>query len=289
MRVFCLFVLSFGVLAPGALAGFAVCNADWEWASNSKQQNPCETAGALDAACWGFSEVDYIPLPPGVGYLIPQPNSTMLDCDCNTVMFSLIMGCYACQNRSTQSWSYWKQYCKQVYISDYPQKIPPSTAIPNWAYVNYALGDMFNPTDAKSAGRQPERVASGPSTILPSSTAAGGSQQSNQSKTMGTPTGSISTSPSGTATGSNQQKPSKVAAIVGGVIGGLGFLLIVGAVLYLLRIRKARRKEVDKDHPDYPGGAFMSEYDKQSPPLRLYVSSSFIIQRVFRPTLIEPD
>lgn len=82
VRKVCLFVLVFGVLAPRAFADFAVCKSGWEWvsvilgffdleiirspgdgsadvsplpqASNSKQQNPCEIAGALEAACQGF-------------------------------------------------------------------------------------------------------------------------------------------------------------------------------------------------------------------------------------------
>ncbi|KAF9647740.1 hypothetical protein BDM02DRAFT_2524210 [Thelephora ganbajun] len=288
MRKSYLFVLSFGVFAPGALAGFAECQSSWEWASNSKQQNPCEVAGALDAACWGFAEVVVPPLPPGANYITPQANSSTLECDCNAVMFSLYMGCTACQNVSTQPWSYWQKYCPHVYVSEYPQSIPPSTAIPNWAYVNYMLGDRFDTVAAKAAGDKPERLTPGPSTVLlpgsstgsgsPSSTSVVESQQNNRPKTSGTPTGSIPTSPSSTATGFNQQKYSNVAAIVGGAIGGLGFLVMVGVgVWYFLRIRKTSRGEVGRDHPDYPrypGGAFMSERNIQPPLLRLYVSSS---------------
>lgn len=33
IRVFCLFLLVFGVFAPRALADFAMCQAGWEWVS----------------------------------------------------------------------------------------------------------------------------------------------------------------------------------------------------------------------------------------------------------------
>lgn len=73
-------------------------------ASNSKNQNPCEIAGALEAACLGFGVFESVfhflpnnsrsigvyelgPLPPGMNYLPPQKGTKSLECDCSTVMF----------------------------------------------------------------------------------------------------------------------------------------------------------------------------------------------------------
>jgi hypothetical protein len=97
------------------------------------------------------------PLQQGSNYVTPQKNSSSQKCQCNTVMFrcvaepyaersvvdksrSLYMACTACQNITTQAWSFWSQFCPEVYIIQYPQVIPIGTAVPHWAYLNYTVG-----------------------------------------------------------------------------------------------------------------------------------------------------
>ena len=148
-------------------------------ASNSKKQNPCEIAGALEATCQGFckfklpfhsrskdsrSTAAYVlgPLGQGENYVTPQRDSTAQECECNTVMFrymanlharldypliaglcSLYMACTACQGVSLETWSFWGQYCDGVYITQYPESIPLNTAVPNWAYLNYTVRAQY--------------------------------------------------------------------------------------------------------------------------------------------------
>lgn len=157
-------------------------------ASNSKAENPCEIAGALEADCQGFcafksqfystsaptsvahslsTAVFFLgPISQGTNYLTPQRNSSAQKCECNTVMYrylanpcaypptanvewhSLYMACTACQNVTTQTWSYWQQYCSAVYIG-YPQTIPTNTAVPNWAYLDYTVRAPYRWLDMK--------------------------------------------------------------------------------------------------------------------------------------------
>lgn len=98
------------------------------------------------------------PLASGTNYVAPPANSSSQKCECNTVMFrydksgcapaeqaliaescSLYMACTACQNVSTQPWTFWSQYCSAVYVTQYPQPIPLNTSVPHWAYLDYTV------------------------------------------------------------------------------------------------------------------------------------------------------
>jgi hypothetical protein len=142
---------------------------------NSKGENPCEIAGALDAECQGFGAFESTfcihrnnlrhtdaytmgHLEQGMRYAIPQRNTSAQRCKCNTVIYrytanlyvhpdqvliielcSLYMACTACQNLPTHSWSFWVQNCDKIYVCEYPGKIPPNTAVPDWAYVDVTV------------------------------------------------------------------------------------------------------------------------------------------------------
>lgn len=102
------------------------------------------------------------PLQTGTNYVTPQKNSTAQKCQCNTVMFryamnlyvnperaltvescSLYMACTGCQNVTTQSWTFWSQFCDQVYVTQYPQTIPMNTAVPHWAFLDYTVRNRY--------------------------------------------------------------------------------------------------------------------------------------------------
>jgi len=269
VRKACLFVLFFGVFAPRALAAFGVCQAGWEWAYNSKQQNPCEIGGGLEAPCEGFSVYELGPLEPGTNYVTPQRNSTTSQmCQCNTVMFSLYMACTACQNVTTQTWTFWSQFCDQVYVTQYPESIPVNTSVPHWAFLDYTVGDKFDPVLAMAAGGQPETSAPVPSTV----SLSGGSGSAS----------SISGSPTSTPTRFNQvNKPSpRTGAIAGGVIGGLAFLAAVGVGVWIFLRRRATAGRRDGmfggidgdylDYPRHPAGSSVSEHGRHPSQMRLY-------------------
>lgn len=145
-------------------------------ASNSEKQNPCEIAGALEAPCEGFcafkpafqfpsnnsrsvAVYELGTLSQGTNYVAPQKNNNVTQgCQCNTVMYrymitpdalpeqaltaescSLYMACTACQNVTIQSWTFWSQYCGQVFVTQYPGAIPLNTSVPHWAYLNVTV------------------------------------------------------------------------------------------------------------------------------------------------------
>ncbi|KAH9047160.1 hypothetical protein EDB84DRAFT_1463058 [Lactarius hengduanensis] len=86
------------------------CTAGWEWSSNSLGQNPCNVAAYLEATCGtGLFKID--PLPQGSLYRGPDVSQSNL-CECNTVVYSLVSACGACQGSSE-----WIQYvlCMSMY------------------------------------------------------------------------------------------------------------------------------------------------------------------------------
>ena len=53
------------------------------------------------------------------------------------------MACTGCQNVTTQSWTFWSQFCDQVYVTQYPETIPQDTAVPHWAFVDYTVRSRY--------------------------------------------------------------------------------------------------------------------------------------------------
>ncbi|KAF9791940.1 hypothetical protein BJ322DRAFT_1026298 [Thelephora terrestris] len=168
------------------------------------------------------------------------------------------MACTGCQNASIQTWQFWRFYCDAVYITQYPNIIPYTTAVPHWAYLNYTVGGTFDPVLAKAAG--------GPESLSP------------VPPTLSTSVSPAHTDPPATTQGNDNgnggKKSSHVGAIVGGVIGGLAALAVIGATWMFLRKRAAAHG--DGDYPDYtkvyPGGVSSSEHAHEIPPSqpRLY-------------------
>lgn len=62
---------------------------------------------------------------------------------------SLYMACAACQNASTQPWSFWQRSCDAVNITQYPGLIPMSTVVPNWTYLNYTVRARYRLSSLK--------------------------------------------------------------------------------------------------------------------------------------------
>jgi len=135
----------------------------------------------------------------------PPPSKTHagdMTCDCDTVMYSLIMACINCQGGLEYGWEGWATNCDTVLISAYSGTIPPGTAIPHWAFYNVTLlnDQQYDDNNAQSIGRDPEA------------------------------TPSVSSSTSNTK---SKGIPKQTAAIIGGVVGGVGFLIIVTAAYCL--------------------------------------------------------
>ena len=110
-------------------------------------------------------------MSPHMGHIGPHQNdSSALGCNCNTVMYrymgnlnalpeqaltvrshSLYMACAACQNVTTTKWSSWSKFCPTVDISKYSGIIPPDTAIPYWAFLNYTVSSQSQWRAVKSS------------------------------------------------------------------------------------------------------------------------------------------
>lgn len=205
----------------------AKCNSGWEWAENSLGQNPCQVAGDLQASCLGYSDYVLSPLEPASYYIPPGENDTdAQNCGCNTVIYSLYSACEACQTRTVIQWGQWEAYCKVVYVSEYPFNIRGDTAVPRWAFINVTEQGIFNVTSAENVGRDPEATGTTPATLSLISTSS--------TKKVPFLASSYSSSPSTSGNDINGATSTQknVAAIIGGVVGGVAGLVIIALLLF---------------------------------------------------------
>ncbi|KIK08218.1 hypothetical protein K443DRAFT_672712 [Laccaria amethystina LaAM-08-1] len=202
----------------------ATCLTANDWSYNTLGQSPCTVASALAGVCVG-GQFTLAPLAPDYVYLGPSAANAN-SCRCSSVYYSLLSACANCQGRNFLRWSAYDPNCTTVYISVFPQPIPPATLVPHYAYLNVQTSDTFNVSLAEAAGG----AESSPVATLASTTPTG----------TGTTTKSSAISP--TKTGSAAKSGPNVGAIAGGVIGGVILLaLIAGYIFWLIR-RNNRNK-----------------------------------------------
>lgn len=101
------------------------------------------------------------------------------------------------------------------------------------------------------------------------------------------PTSIISPGPptEGGTQNSLSQGSSKAISIVGGTIGGLGFLVTVGVGVWVfLRIRRSSRRGVNEGHPGYaryPTGVAVFQGAMRPPRVQLYVGCFILLSNLF--------
>ncbi|KAF9265611.1 hypothetical protein L218DRAFT_957211 [Marasmius fiardii PR-910] len=237
-----------GVTLPRAAAQStnATCIlASLQWSQNSAQQSPCAVASSLIGVCNG-GPYNVQSLPAGQVYLGPSIDAAN-GCLCSTVTYSLMSACSLCQNGTIASWREWAANCPTVSISTFPSPIPSNVLVPGWAYLDVKTNDIFSPEDAKAHTNASE------SSALPIPTTS--SVTSSSIPTTSTPP-QINSS-------SSSSRDSHRDMVVNAVVGSmLGFLLLLGCVMYLcIRRRKALKKrketrtgEADSQPPLSPGG-----------------------------------
>jgi len=200
----------------------ASCLPFYNWTYNSVEQSPCQVASSLLAVCNdGPFPVSALPDQSHqyVGPSLQDANT----CQCNTVTYSLMSACGACQGSTYLSWSVWSANCPIVYLRSYPEPIPSGVLVPGWAYLDVQADDDFDQSLAKMNANLTQ------STAVPSPT------DSKQSKAFSSATSST-TSAQSTSTPSSLEPSSgavaNVDAIGGGVVGGLLGLFTLCVLLY---------------------------------------------------------
>ncbi|KAG6332289.1 hypothetical protein ID866_6798 [Astraeus odoratus] len=109
---------------------------------NSLGQEPCVVAAYARVPCYGAEWIVY-PLDSDTYYIGPDTSNANA-CQCNTVTYSLLSACTACQNSTDiPSWSLWSYNCSTTYSEEYPEDIPEGTAFPHWAYQDVAVCHSF--------------------------------------------------------------------------------------------------------------------------------------------------
>ncbi|KAI0773866.1 hypothetical protein C8Q74DRAFT_1267134 [Fomes fomentarius] len=244
-----LYALTANVLRAASQGTNAVCEAGFEWMSNSKGQSPCLISSYLFTPCASAAASWVYPLSPGFHYNTPLNNSASASpCRCNTVLFSTIAACATCQGQEDYviPWSTYARNCSTVYVQKYPEPIPAGTAVPAWAYIDITANNTFDPEAAQALANQdaPESTAS----VKPSSTSGSlaGSPSETQSSNGAPQAGGNSSS----------SKSSNIGPIVGGVVGGVVGLIAIGlAIFFFLRYKRNRADHQAPTGPlDLTGG-----------------------------------
>jgi len=261
----------------------ATCSPQYGWMSNDRGQNPCLIAAYAQGVCNG-GQFTVDPLPAGTHYTGPFVNQAN-DCECSTVVYSLVSACGICQGSSEiDTWSTWQTNCTSTSISAYPEQIPSGTSIPAWAYLDVVADDIFNVTTAKKDDTAPATSATGSS--KPTATVS-----SSVSSTVSPTAPGISSSPTSVGNGggsspaetsSGASKTSNAGAIAGGVVGGVvGLGIIAGLIaFFLMRQRRTKAAPSAEYNNGYYGGPAsdaplntpppMSQHSFTHQPPRLY-------------------
>ncbi|KAG7442072.1 uncharacterized protein BT62DRAFT_922890 [Guyanagaster necrorhizus] len=221
--MFCDLVVFLSVLALQNLRGAraqsdATCtDSAYSWSFNSLDQSPCDIGKALGGVC--TTDFTIQALPSGYHYSgISAGYAT--DCVCNTVYYSLLNVCAACQGGSVSVWDEWDTNCTTTYQT-YPENIPAGTAVPHYAYLSLLSNGTFDFSSAMTDnGAEATHVASLSSSATGSSSASASS----------------SSAPATSQGSSGGGSSSNTGAIVGGVVGGVvGLAILVGLTFFFVR------------------------------------------------------
>ncbi|KAI0321647.1 hypothetical protein OF83DRAFT_1098441 [Amylostereum chailletii] len=227
--VYFLAVLFLGAVSTTAqIVAPTGCVDSFNWTSNSLGQTPCIVAAYLLSACNGGS-FTIEPLQPGNAYGGPTGSDRGDVCKCNSVAYSTISACSACQSRSWVPWDTWSGNCSNVAsIGQFPVTIPSETRVPHWALQNVTQTGIWDSQTALNAGGM----------LIDLSTPTRLTIMCTDLPEEGGPSGSSSSSRSHTG------------AIAGGVVGGVvGLALIVGLAWFLIRRHRLRASDYHNAPP----------------------------------------
>jgi len=139
------------------------CSTSWRWSYNSLGQNACTVAAYMMSTCNGGS-FTIKALAPGYHYTGPGRYDDTDLCKCNTVTYSLLSACVACQGEEWISWPKYMQNCTKVLpSSSFPNPVPFGTRVPYWALIDVTVKDTWDALTSYTIGGTPE---AGPGTLL---------------------------------------------------------------------------------------------------------------------------
>ncbi|KAH9971460.1 hypothetical protein BJV74DRAFT_244694 [Russula compacta] len=206
------------------------CNPSWSWSSNSLGQSPCTVAAFLQGVC--DNGVFTIPdLIPDDSYVGPTGTGDAADlCKCNTIVYSLMSACDACQGGKWFSWNMWSHNCSSIDTpTTYSNVIPDGTRVPGWAFLDVTKEGTWDPVLSYQVGDNTEAASGGPGSLSP----------------LPTPTTTQTSVPGLTssqlASTNGHGKGRNVGGIVGGILSGIAFIVAsVGLLLWRARIKRRR-------------------------------------------------
>ncbi|KAH9955182.1 hypothetical protein BGW80DRAFT_375847 [Lactifluus volemus] len=250
---------TFSLLSGHALSQITAptCDSFWQWSFNSMNQDPCLVAAYLQSTCnegsQSASSCTTFAHSPRTAYTIkgiqsgdryPNPRTddgkTLLMCQCNTVVYSLMSACGACQG---QTWAGWYQYstnCTNNYpTSSFPNPVPSGVRVPYWALIDVTVSGSWDSRQAYAVGDTPEVV---PGVLIGNSPASsiGSSLGAWSTLTYASKTASVSVTAASTPSsnsGSSRGSSSNASAIAGGAVGGITAICAAALVFYYLRRR----------------------------------------------------
>ncbi|KAG8706429.1 Pyridoxal 5'-phosphate synthase subunit snz1 [Ceratobasidium sp. 395] len=208
-------------ITPPPQRSLAACSADplWRRLRNAEGVDPCALAMDLQRTC---TTIDPIPaLTGGESYTGPMSVAAATPCICTTVMYNLVAGCAACQHQRSNSvtrnwvpWSTWSALCPnrgQIVDGAWGRVTQFNSTIPGWAFTKVFQSDWFDLQQAVNVG-------------ITSTSAA---------------PAATSSAPPPPPSNNN----AKVGAIVGGVLGGVGFILLLLTCIFCFLRRRQRKWE----------------------------------------------
>ncbi|KAJ3744841.1 hypothetical protein DFH05DRAFT_1491054 [Lentinula detonsa] len=192
----------------------------YNWASNSLGQNPCDVAERLNSVCTTSNGSYFVELTSDEDYTLSEEDQN--PCLCTSVVYNLVSMCRLCQTDDGKvypTWSQWSTNCSSL-NTGFPLGLPGDTAVPDWAYQDISESDAFNETLAAEVATTDHSESS--SSALPSSTS--------------------SVSPTSSSVRFPKGPNGDTAVIVGSLLGGLiGLALLVAAILFFIRRRRRSR------------------------------------------------
>ncbi|CAE6426870.1 unnamed protein product [Rhizoctonia solani] len=234
-------VASVQVAYAQVTSNVTTCVLDYQWTINTLGQTPCLQSGYLSAQCNG-GNWSVNGFPGGAPYRGPQGSGANV-CRCNTVVWNLLQACSLCQGGRTATWANWISNCSHndVTVGRYPLQLPPSVAIPSWAYLDFTSPGTFQADQARQVATAATATES-MSTRIQAPTS-----------TTGTPT------PTSAPSGSN----SNAGAIAGGVVGGvLGVALLGVLAWFVLRRRKNASADPRPTNESYSGDGYAGQHEQ---------------------------